>query len=472
VIVGYAVLKTTRDGGRSWRDVALGGALPLGLAGRADGLYVETSEGTRRVEADDALTPAELARTAIAPSLSAVEQVYLRGYERAPAPSQECAHAPERGTVNDWSPPHIIAHLPTRRSEGVDWPSAPAGSPSPFGTLHGRAFADARNVPAVVSITRPDDPVAGHPVTLAWRGEDERGPFTMRVQTRAPVEVSVRARWSVVAASRVGLLCAIPVLAPGASADDASLELADKALYWFTAEGALLLRVGLTGASSIGALALDDGGLMLLRRTQRLAGPAPVPAVVSAIAIAPNGSVRAQRSVVDAWLLRDVVGLGERGGRWGIVTAEHATPDALTFLALDGAEEPYGVWSIANVPAVCGARDAMAARLHLFHRDDEGDGHAAFSATIGPQFDGPEYAYARLATLERGARGATCVRRVWGVQQIGDAQDADGSYVDDLWGAFRLTARGGRLVAVSDDGRTVATFPMTLGEGVGFQQDY
>jgi hypothetical protein len=184
----------------------------------------------------------------------------------------------------------------------------------------------------VVSITRPDDPVAGHPVTLAWRGEDERGPFTMRVQTRAPV--------------------------------------------------------------------------------------------------------------------------------------------ALTFLALDGAEEPYGVWSIANVPAVCGARDAMAARLHLLHGDDEGDGHAAFSATIGPQFDGPEYASDRLATFERGARGATCVRRVWGVRQIGDAQDADGSYVDDLWGAFRLTARGGRLVAVSDDGRTVATFAMTLGEGVGFQQDY
>jgi hypothetical protein len=331
VIVGYAVLKTTRDGGRSWRDVALGGALPLGLAGRADGLYVETSEGTRRVEADDALTPAELARTAIAPSLSAVEQVYLRGYERAPAPSQECAHAPERGTVNDWSPPHIIAHLPTRRSEGVDWPSAPAGSPSPFGTLHGRAFADARNVPAVVSITRPDDPVAGHPVTLAWRGEDERGPFTMRVQTRAPV--------------------------------------------------------------------------------------------------------------------------------------------ALTFLALDGAEEPYGVWSIANVPAVCGARDAMAARLHLLHGDDEGDGHAAFSATIGPQFDGPEYASDRLATFERGARGATCVRRVWGVRQIGDAQDADGSYVDDLWGAFRLTARGGRLVAVSDDGRTVATFPMPLSVDRGFSED-
>jgi hypothetical protein len=76
----------------------------------------------------------------------------------------------------------------------------------------------------------------------------------------------------------------------------------------------------------------------------------------------------------------------------------------------------------------------------------------------------------RLATFERNARGATCVRRVWGVRQIGDAQDADGSSVDDLWGAFRLTAHGGRLVAVSDDGRTVATFPMTLHEGVGFSE--
>ena len=94
------------------------------------------------------------------------------------------------------------------------------------------------------------------------------------------------------------------------------------------------------------------------------------------------------------------------------------------------------------------------------------------SATLGPQFDGPEYAYARLATFERSARGATCVRRVWGVRQIGDAQDADGSYVDDLWGAFRLTARGGRLAATADDGHTVATFPMTLRDNVGFLQQY
>jgi hypothetical protein len=474
VIVGYRTLRATRDGGRTWRDVDLGAALPLAVIGREGGLYVDTTEGTRLLDARDALTPAALADDPwMLPLMRGVESVYERGYARAPAPIERCAHAPEPATVNAWNSPHLIAYLPTRRTEGMALPSAPRGAPSPFGTLRGRAFADTRNVPAVVSITRPDDPAVGHPVALAWRGEDERGAFTVRVQTRAPVEVPVRAHWAVVAATRVGLLCAIPALAPGATADDNTPAASDRALFWFTAAGVRRLSVGLTAASSISALALDDGGLMLLGRTERPSRPfAPGPAVVLAIALAPDGSVRAQRSVVDASMLRWVVGLGERGGRWGIVTAEHATPDALTFLALDGADEPYGAWAFAMVPAVCGARDATAPRLHLFHRDDEGNEHGELSATLGPQFDGPEYAYARLATFERGARGATCVRRVWGVRQIGDAQDADGSYVDDLWGAFRLTARGGRLVAVSDDAHTVATFPMTLRDNVGFLQQY
>ena len=152
--------------------------------------------------------------------------------------------------------------------------------------------------------------------------------------------------------------------------------------------------------------------------------------------------------------------------------AERATPDALTLFALDGATEPFGAWSVGGVPAVCGARTATGARLHLLRNGSLGDNDAPFHVTLGPQWDGPEYAAARIVTLERGERGTACLRRVWGVRRLEEEETDDGSPLDDLWGAFRLTARGGRLAATADDAHTVATFPMTLRDNVGFLQQY
>jgi hypothetical protein len=470
VIVGYRALKTTRDGGRTWRDVTLGAALPLGLAGRADGLYVDTSEGARRIGDDDALTPAATTRAPRGPLIASFEALYERSYARATEPTHACE--PERAAEpeNRWTPPRFVAALPQRRVGGLTQPAAPRGAASPLGTVRSRAFAHASTVPAVVSVTRPDDPVAGHPVALAWRGEDERGPFTVRVATTAPAAVSVHARWNVVAATRVGLLFLVEERRPG---EDFARTAAERSLYWFGATGAQRVGVEMRAGEQLSALALDDGGAMVFARS---AGSwrdfAQEPSLVRAIALGPDGAVRAQRAVVGAGVLREVLGLGEVAGRWGLVAAERATPEALTLFALDGATEPFGAWSVEGAPTACGEREAASARLHLLRNGTLGDNDAPFDVTLGPQWDGPEYAAARIVTFERGARGTACLRRVWGVRRLEDEESDDGSTFDDLWGAFRLTARGGRLVAVSDDGRTVATFPMTLGEGVGFQQDY
>jgi hypothetical protein len=326
VIVGYRALKTTRDGGRTWRDVTLGAALPLGLAGRADGLYVDTSEGARRIGDDDALTPAATTRAPRGPLIASFEALYERSYARATEPTHACE--PERAAEpeNRWTPPRFVAALPQRRVGGLTQPAAPRGAASPLGTVRSRAFAHASTVPAVVSVTRPDDPVAGHPVALAWRGEDERGPFTVRVATTAPAAVSVHARWNVVAATRVGLLFLVEERRPG---EDFARTAAERSLYWFGATGAQRVGVEMRAGEQLSALALDDGGAMVFARS---AGSwrdfAQEPSLVRAIALGPDGAVRAQRAVVGAGVLREVLGLGEVAGRWGLVAAERAAPSA------------------------------------------------------------------------------------------------------------------------------------------------
>ncbi len=463
VIVGYETLKTTHDGGRTWREVDLGGALPVDVVGTAEGLFVDTSDGRRRIDVQDALSPAESAdrHEALLSPIPLSTDVYARGYDRVAAPQRpRCA---QRGDEPDgWQGPGFVAHLPMREDRyGVQDLALPRGAPAPFGTPRGRGFASNEMVPAVVSVARPDNPSPGHPVTLSWRGEDERGAFTMRVSTTAPREIPVEAPWKVVAVTRAGLLCAIDLRA----ASDYPMAMAH---YWFSAAGARRVSLPFPSDAYLDGVALPDGGVVLLAHTQL--GPWRPPrfnaraakSVACAARLSPDGVVSDRRCAVDSADVRDILGLGQDGDRWGLVTAERASPEALTFRALDGATTPFGEWTFSDTPAVC-SDEVIATRLVLFGTAAERDEIPPFSIRIGPQFDGPDFAQARLVTVERSPRGGSaCVRRVWCTERLEEIDLGDGGYVDGLWATFRLNARGGRLVGTRDDAQRIATVPVTL----------
>ncbi len=467
VIVGES-LRTTRDGGRTWNAIDLGEQLPLMVEGRDEGLFVDTSEGMRRIGDDDSLTPAQPrgdgpTRTSRAPEF---RRVFERGYARATMPTPRCAPLVLREDGYDVEP--FVLGIPERTDRwGVRGWNIPRGASSPLGTPHGRAFAPNERMPAVASITRPDNPSPGHRVTLAWRGEDGLGSFSKRVETAAPPDVTAESRWRVIVAARAGLLVHIDV--------DRSLEdderPIERRLYWFSDAGARRVAITLQESSSFSGLALDDGGAAVVTRT-RHSGDVPArprlsepesPTVTCLLAIAPDGSTRARRCTLESARGRAFAGLGERDGSLGLAMTERPTETALTLLTLDGASRPFGTWSLSDTPAVCGAPSST--RLHLFSVDYDFSTQEAspFSIPIGPQFDGPPFAEPRLVTLEHApSTGAQCIRRVWGTRREEDVRDANGDSVDDLWGAFRVTARNGRLVGNLDTGDRIATMPVTI----------
>lgn len=463
LIVGYETLKTTRDGGRTWREVDLGGALPVDVVGTAEGLFVDTSDGRRRIDEHDALTPTQAGseHEALSSPVSMPMNHFALGYERVSAPEKRrCAQRAE--APEGWQGPGFVAHLPMREDRyGVQDLALPRGAPAPFGTARGRGFASNEMVPAVVSIVRPDNPSPGHPVTLAWRGEDERGSFSVRVSTTAPREIPVDAPWKVIAVTRAGLLCAIDLRRES----DYPMAMGH---YWFTTAGARRVTLPFARDAYLDGVALPDGGVVLLAHTQLDPWHPPrfntraAKVVACAARLSPDGAVSARRCAVDSADVRDILGLGQDGDRWGLVTAERASPGTLTFRALDGATAPFGEWTFSETPAVCG--DAVIpTRLYLFGTAAERDEIPPFSIQIGPQMDGPEFAQPRLVTVERSPRGGSaCLRRVWCTERLEEIDLGDGEYVDDLWGAFRLNARGGRLVGTRDDAQRIATVPVTL----------
>ncbi|MFO0649377.1 MAG: hypothetical protein U0326_24255 [Polyangiales bacterium] len=463
VIVGYETLKTTRDGGRTWREVDLGGALPVDVVGTAEGLFVDTSDGRRRIDERDALTPTQSAsehEALLSPTPMPMNH-FARGYERVAAPQKpRCAQRAE--APEGWQGPGFVAHLPMREDRyGVQDLALPRGTPAPFGTARGRGFASNEMVPAVVSIVRPDNPSPGHPVTLAWRGEDERGAFTMRVSTTAPREIPVGAPWKVIAVTRAGLLCAIDLR----SESDYPMAMGH---YWFSAAGARRVTLPFPRDAYVDGVALPDGGVALLARAQLDPWHPPrfntraAKSVACAARLSSEGAVSDRRCAVDSADVREIIGLGQDGDRWGLVTAERASPEALTLRALDGATAPFGEWTFSETPAICG--DAViSTRLYLFGSAAERDEIPPFSIQIGPQMDGPAFAQPRLVTVERSPRGGSaCLRRVWCTERLEEIDLGDGEYVDDLWAAFRLNARGGRLVGTRDDAQRIATVPVTL----------
>jgi hypothetical protein len=402
-----------------------------------------------------------------------VHSLFERGYTRVDAARAECVTPPAEPA--SWEPPSVVAHLP--RAGGPDemasWVT-PRGRPAPLGPPRTLTVVNTAGVPALVSATRPGDPSTGHPMTLAWRGEDERGAFSVRISITAPREIPVTASWRLVAATRAGLLVEAAAARDGTTPNaDIDLNQCPPDLFWFSAAGERRLHVTSAGEDHPVGLALPDGGAVVLWRDQPRfhedscegATVAAPPGESVVLHLDASGTVLARRNVFTSGARRPLVGLGQAGERWGAVVADGAS---LTLLPLDGGSVPFGAWSLGDTARACGA--TVGDRLHLLGgMTDEYDHDLA--VTIGPQGDGPDFAEPRLLTLERVGERA-CVRRVWGVQRLYDPADEDtGEDPGERFGAARFTARDGRLAGPFDDGRRIANVSVTLSDRIGFMQD-
>ncbi|MFO0601924.1 MAG: hypothetical protein U0324_02060 [Polyangiales bacterium] len=472
-VIAHRGLEVTLDGGATWREVPLGGALPLGVEGEAGALHAVTTRGVLLVRDDGStepatgFAPAAPARTACDPGCPAEAQArFARGYARVAPARAECV---EEAAREPWEMARVVAHLPTAGPPDTmpEW-VVPRGRSSPLGTARSRAFVDTRAVPAVVSAVRPDDPARGHPIALAWRGGDGRGAFTARVATTAPRETPVTSAWRLVAATRTGLVVEAERLLERTPEDEQTA----RALYWFGAAGARRLEASPGERDKVLAMALDDGGALVVTAPDwepispnLCAGVRSFepPGFAIAVRLDPTGAVVARRDVVTGGGCHPVLGFGQRGDRWGVAVSDGRE---LTLLPFDGGEVAFGAWAMEGEPAAC--RAPAVDRLHLITGASEGED--LLPVTIGPQGDGPDFALARLVTLER-AGERVCVRRLWGVQHLYDTSDGDGEDVGELYGAARFEARGDGLAGVFDDGRRVAPVSVSLSGRVGFMQD-
>lgn len=472
-VIAHRALEVTRDGGATWRAVDLGGADPLTVEGEGGALRAVTSRGVLLLRDDGEAEPVAAPAAEEPERCDADDRIlveaqarFARGYTRVAPARAECV---EEAARDPWEMARLVAHLPTvgPPHNMPEW-VVPRGRSSPLGTARSRAFVDTRAVPAVVSAVRPDDPARGHPITLAWRGGDGRGAFAARVATTAPREIPVTSAWRLVAATRTGLV----VEAERRLERTAEDEQTARALYWFGAAGARRLEASPGERDKVLAMAFDDGGALVVTAPDwepsafgRCGGARPFepPRVAVAVRLDPAGAVVARRDVATGGGFHPVVGFGQRGDRWGVAVGDG---EGLTLLPFDGGEVAFGAWAMEGEPAAC--RAPAVDRLHLITGAAEGED--LLPVTIGPQGDGPDFAEARLVTLER-AGERVCVRRLWGVQHLYDTSDGDGEDVGELYGAARFEARGDGVAGVFDDGRRVAPVSASLSGRVGFMQD-
>jgi len=478
VIVSHRALKVTPDGGRTWRDVDVRGELPVMVAGSADGFTVTTDRGARRVDEEAlALVPAgpPAAEAPCPPDrrVEALASLYERGYERAPSPTPEetCARQTARRR-NGWTPLAFdvaLRGVHHRSSDDADY--APwrfdRTTAAPFGDPRARVFVDTALAPVVMrAMARWSHRYAGG---LQWRGHDAAGQFRGAATVRTPPKSPPETPWRLLAATRRGALVRLDALPPGArfSPDGASPEVTSAALFWATPTG--LRRVPFDPARSlemVGAVPDDRGGVVAFGLEALELWEHCVPnshvwrkELLHALHIGPDGALLGARVVVDQAAVRTVVGVGQRGDRWGLVVAERETPGALHLLPFEGGVADFGLWALEATPRVCDVAAGEVARLHVLF-DADSDGSAGVFVGVRAENAQEPMALTRVVTLERAGESA-CVRRVTGVQQVEDIELSPENF-RSAHGALHLDANGGRLVGTYDDGRRVAPLSATL----------
>lgn len=474
-IIGYRTLRVTRDGGAHWRAVDLRGETPVRVEGDDGGLRVVTDVGTRRIDDHDDLVAvdgaSDVSSRLVACDVTADDGARLRSldarlYDVAPeGPTAVCERRRAAVPLPWRAPAFALDVASVTPTDGDPAWNVPSASRSVLGGREARTALDSGAVAAVASLVMDRRRQGVQPVSLAWRGEDELGAFASRSRVRTPDGLIFGGQWTVAAATRRGLLFELSARVSGATNADSEDYVDD--LFWFSSNAVLRTRVHLSGAGYIaGSVALSDGGAMVLGRlevgrSRRCDGPLGEvnTSVAYALHLGPDGSERARRTAVDDPASRDVVGLGELDGRWGLVVAERAEPERLALLPLGGGEVPLGRWSFEGVPSPCGARAVGAARLHLLEAAAE-TSNTLSGVHVGTRPEGYDFADARDVSFEHvGER--VCVRRVW-ASHLAGSYEVDFEDVRDVRAAVRFDARGDHMAGTFDDGERVASLRATV----------
>lgn len=182
----------------------------------------------------------------------------------------------------------------------------------------------------------------------------------------------------------------------------------------------------------------------------------------TALRLDASGRVTGRRDVLSDLGFQPLVGLGQRGDRWGIVVAEGAS---LTLLPLDEGSVPFGAWRAEGVLTACDA--AATERLRVLYGGLFGSGRT-LPVAIRRAGDAGDFADVRLLTLEQ-TGNRVCVRRLWGTHTLRMPGDG-GEVAARPFEAVHLTARGGSLLGTLDDGHRVRTAGATLNDHVDFAQ--
>ena len=474
VILGHRALRATRDGGAHWRAIDLRGEVPVRVEGDDTGLRVVTHAGVHRIDDRDELTSAVVERPratflqCVAPTNEGpiLRELEARTYDVAPE-APLAAQREGSDSRQSWRAPSFALDVPSVALTGADptW-SVPSPTRSVLGSREARTALDSSTVAAVASLTIDPHREGPQLISLAWRGEDSHGPFASRTRARTPVEILLGGQWVLVAATRSGLLFELSARPPGVRiGDDSALFRTE--LFWFGSNSVRRTPVTPGGAGNIdGSVALPDGSVIVLgrslsERAKRCDGPIGEvwTWVAYALRLGPDGVERGRRAAVDDVASREVVGLGELDGRWGLVTAERADRERLTLLPLDGGEVPLGRWRFEDTPTACGARVDGVATLHIFGNSSD-VGSPLRGVRIGPQPARNDFAEAISVSFERVGERA-CVRRVWATQRAGTFE-FDFEDVRDLFGAVRFEARGDHLEGAFDDGERNASLRATI----------
>jgi hypothetical protein len=431
----------------------------IDLLGRSDGVFVYTTRGWLRLElGGSAHAPVDHAEVfarerAWAPSAELSERLVRateRGFTRVFAESRECnpgerpaTHDPAWvGATAEVAPP--LAPVDERTPELT---AVPAGRSAPLGAGAAQSHGRTGDGAAVLAVSH-----RGREALFA-RGEDDDGSFTLsEVRASQPGDRPI-------VATRRGVLVA-----------RASRAFFMGPLEWLGVTGSRTITppLDLVVTSAFGFARRDGGAVVSVDLSRRsvgvTTGPLHTPyedAVTLRwlIELSPVGEVRRGRFTVPEDVSGVFVGIGERDARVGFVTARRDDANEMTFHSIEGADEPFGRWDVATVPAPCAPSSPRSVRLHTFRGFGAVDAfpHRITVTVGGHEMEFLRPAHAVYGLAETSPEAPTCLRSVWGTLD------------ERSVGAVRVNARGGRLVGTYDDGRHVAPLdPVTMhGPGAG-----
>jgi hypothetical protein len=453
-VVRRRTLWFTDDGGERWRPVPLEGEEAGWVSGRADGLFVLTDFGWRRI-ADDgtSVTPVndrtfEAETRPLRSGTVLPDDVNQDGYEVARAsPCTASSILKAQPAQRRERHPLVLAVPMSGVNGGLS--VRLSGAPLPASVDRAFVWGDVRSVGHERGASG-----AGSVCDLTLRAADAMGPFTLQVRGRhEPCDGLVGAAPELVSVSRTGLVFR-SLVAP----DDPRSY---RAVYhWQGRAGARvpLLTDRTVYAWDATATPLSDGTTLLAAQSRARLGAACDDFeiacshsslwLVEVRLIGREGELLARRAV---FLDDPPAGVGEVDGLSGVVIKDRAD-GALTLLLVTGGERRFGSMDTSSAPRICGARSARRATLYveadtaynLAHFEGEYIAHpvdpSLWSFELDPSGDEP----------------GLCLR--YGVASCHVTDDRLSIARLPLW----IHARDGRLEATVDTGAQLIPVPIRV----------